>query len=402
MRCPPAWAGIGVAVLVRRWLLGSLLVAIMACHGKGSGGHSIEAFGAADQRPPAGPSDANNTLQTTVSRSRATRRISLSGVDDKQAATGNRFIVLDVVARNTDSQPRVFSEGKLVAVGEARERTFTTPVNIFADGFLQLQIVPPARTVHGSIVFEVPDDLTGVLYWIPGDQSQRILLHPSATPLVRRTPDSAEPAPAVVATKPRAEPVPTAVASALADDARQPAMRKAAPAALDRGGQGGVATVSTQSSGSVTVGDAEARALACKGLVSRNDAAEKARYLGFFRRECSGYTPPPAWARARVASVRPAPDLSRWPPRSGPAFDCEQAYTRAEHLICDDAVLSLMDWELNRAYANARRSVDDPAALQRQEDEWRWHVRDTCTTVSCVEAVYTERTADLTSMARAP
>jgi hypothetical protein len=55
---------------------------------------------------------------------------------------------------------------------------------------------------------------------------------------------------------------------------------------------------------------------------------------------------------------------------------------------------------MTRAYASAQRSVEDPAALQREQDDWRWHVRDACRTVSCVESVYTERTADLTALAR--
>jgi hypothetical protein len=92
------------------------------------------------------------------------------------------------------------------------------------------------------------------------------------------------------------------------------------------------------------MGSAQARELACTALVSRNDPAEKKRYLGFFKRECGAYAIPSAWTPTHVAMAAPAPAPNRWPPRSGPAFDCEQAFSPAEQLICNDAVLSLMDW----------------------------------------------------------
>ena len=360
-------------------------------------------------------------LDTRLVSAHATDRVSLPGMDDKQPAKGNHFVVLDVAVRNTDTQPRVFSEGRIIAADASHERTFPTPVNIFADGYLQLQVLPPAAGARGKIVYEVPDDASGVLYWVPGGDTRRILLHPdvmavtASTPAPIRALPPAESQPLSLApVQPMVAPpsnAPDNTASAAKTVAAttppvassHPPDVSAASQRTSAGGQGSVTTpVVTQSSRDVSMGSEQARVLACTALVSRNDPAEKKQYQAFFKRECAAYALPSAWSRppAHVATAVPAPDPNRWPPRAGPAFDCEQAFSPAEQLICNDSVLSLMDWELTRAYAKAERSVDDPAALQREQDDWRWHVRNACKTVSCVEAVYTERTADLTALAR--
>lgn len=400
-----------------RWLaLVAAAALLAACTGKNATG-AVEGFGAANGEHD-GTTPAIKPLDTRLVSARATDRIRLPGFDAKQPAKGNHFVVLDVAVRNTDTQPRVFSEGRIIAADGSRERTFPTPVNIFADGYLQLQVLPPSTGARGKIVYEVPDDASGVLYWEPGGDSRRILLHPDvmavAGPASTRARESTMRA--GLKPPPLAPTQPVAVQPANAPHDARPMAKTLAvttpPAAsrpstgslndsASRRGQGSVTTpVTTQSTPEVSMGSAQARELACTALVSRNDPAEKARYIGFFKRECGAYAMPSAWSPAHVANAAPAPDTKRWPPRSGPAFDCEQAFSPAEKLICSDAVLSLMDWELTRAYANAQRSVDDPAALQREQDDWRWHVRNACRTVSCVESVYTERTADLSALGR--
>ena len=401
-----------------RWL--ALLAAMSmatSCTGKNAGHGLLGFVTGTDENSPA---PAIKPLDTQLVSAHATNRISLPGFDDKQPAKGNHFVVLDVAVRNTDTQPRVFSEGQIIAADASRERTFPTPVNIFADGYLQLQVLPPASAARGKIVYEVPDDARGVLYWVPGGDTQRILLHPdvmavaastskqvrpstSTTDLKRSSAVSTQPVVVQQAKAPEnAGPAPRTVAVATPSAASsQPSDATTASGHTSQVGQGSMTTpVTTQSTRDISMGSAQARELACSALVSRNDPAEKKRYLGFFKRECGGYAMPSAWSTVRVAKAAPTPDPNRWPPRSGPAFDCEQGFSPAEQLICSDAVLSLMDWELTRAYATAQRSVDDPAALQREQDDWRWHVRNACRTVSCVEAVYTERTADLTALAR--
>jgi len=426
MRTNPGDALSSLRLHPRLALLACIALLAAGCQRNGAGDGGIAGFGA---QPEAG---ANARVTSVVNSALVTDRLATSTLERKQAAPGNRFVVLDVTARNTDRQPQVFSEGKLVNVSESRERTFAMPVSMLTGEYLTLQVLKPSSSVHGKIAYEVPEDLPGVLYWVPGNGNERILLHVAAATAAVTTSAHAEPDAGIAdqdvakqepgASHRTAEPaIDTRARPAVSSAAATPAPARPEPAREDgpaipptpstkpRTNEGvRVASIAPPPASTVPARNEQARRLACGALVSRNDPAEKGRYLGFFSRECEGYAMPSAWmsdAAARMSPPVEPPRLEpagapRWPPRPGPAFDCSQAYTRAEHLVCEDAVLSLMDWELSRAYANASRRVDDPAALQRDEDDWRHRVRDACDTSRCVESAYNQRTAVLEAVAQ--
>ena len=402
-------------------LLACAALLAVGCQRNGAGEGAMAAFGAQSE------ADTNAHVTSIVNSALVTDRLATSTMERKQATPGNRFVVLDVTARNTDRQPQVFSEGKLVNVSESRERTFATPVSMLTGEYLTLQVLKPSSSVHGKIAYEVPEDLPGVLYWVPGNGNERILLHvaaaTAATTSAHAEPDTDIAEQGIAKQEPGASPKnmepaidnpaarpPASSAAASPPPARDDGPATATtPATKPRANEDTrVASIASPPAATEPARNEQARRLACGALVSRNDPAEKARYLGFFSRECEGYAMPSAWmsdAAARASQPVESPRLDaagapRWPPRPGPAFDCSQAYTRAEHLVCEDAVLSLMDWELSRAYANASRRVDDPAALQRDEDDWRHRVRDACDTSRCVESAYNQRTAVLEAVAQ--
>jgi hypothetical protein len=379
---------------------------------------------------------ATPPLQATVNSAIATDRIAPSPSDERHAATGNQFVVLDVSVRNPGTQPQVFSEGKIVAVSESGKQAFALPVNIFADGYLSLQVLPPSASTRGKIVFEVPAAPRGVLYWVPGTSPERILLHPGAPPLTGESRGIDAGARVAAATRDRATPAveeDTAAARVATRDNAPATPARPAPGTTPpgNGAASSEPAPTTRTAAPANGNGAQARTLACNALLSRNDPAERARYLGFFRRECTGYALPPSWiAKVTPAPLPPPPAQTSpppppqtepsppprespppavatgagptWPPRPGPTFDCTTAVTRAEHLVCDDAVLSLMDWELARAFDAANRAASDPTALEREEADWRRNVRDACTTLPCLEAAYKNRTAELTARAQAP
>jgi uncharacterized protein YecT (DUF1311 family) len=364
-------------------LLVCAVVSLSACQRGSDAAGSVNASG--------------SDLQAAVVGARTSTRLHASTAQTKEPAPGDQFVVLDITVRNPDTQPHVFSEGKLIDVSAGKERAFATPVDMLADEFLTLQVLPPSARVHGKIAYEVPKDLTGVLYWQPGDASQRIQLHLDSATTAAAHPQAHIPK----VMMPRAQANTPAIATTTRPiRSVSPIKPVAGDSEALRSGRGSVVTSSTQTtatirSDTVATSDEPARSLACQALVQRNDPAEKARYIGFFRRECNGDALPSAWSAPQVATISAGAGAPTWPPRPGPAFDCSQAWTRAEHLICEDAVLSLMDWELNRAFAKARSSVADPDALQRDEDEWRHRVRDACDTTRCIESVYNQRTAAL-------
>jgi uncharacterized protein len=86
-------------------------------------------------------------------------------------------------------------------------------------------------------------------------------------------------------------------------------------------------------------------------------------------------------------------------PRTTVVRDCTATAATADRLICRDPRLLAMDHQLARTVARARVNVDDPAQLQREQDAWRGRVRQTCSTVDCLEQAYGRRIAQLDALA---
>jgi len=57
-----------------------------------------------------------------------------------------------------------------------------------------------------------------------------------------------------------------------------------------------------------------------------------------------------------------------------------------------------MDHQLAQSVARASNHVDDPVALQRDQDDWRGRVRNACDTTDCLEHVYGQRIAQVDAL----
>lgn len=69
-------------------------------------------------------------------------------------------------------------------------------------------------------------------------------------------------------------------------------------------------------------------------------------------------------------------------------FDCSKARTKTEVMICSDNLLSELDSNLSKAYAELRRSIPD---VRIEQNEWLTNVRNKCPTVQCLQEVYEKR-----------
>lgn len=78
-----------------------------------------------------------------------------------------------------------------------------------------------------------------------------------------------------------------------------------------------------------------------------------------------------------------------------PGFDCNQAYTTAEHLICADAALALADHELGLWYRAVQKKSNRPASLREDQRRWLREVRDACLNADCLRQAYRSRTDTL-------
>lgn len=403
-------------------------------------------------------------LAWSVHRAQATRHLATSSLESQDAAPGYQYVVLDVSVRNRDRQPQVLSEGKLIAVDEANLQTFDQPVTLLSDDYLSLQVLAPNQGLRGKIAYEVPEHLPGVLYWSPGNGSQRILLNVNAplppTTLADAGEDvapatdidaNAATVDAANAVAPRAavdgrarvsapehsaahsenavaataapsaratqSPVPAAVpvraptrVAALAPAPIRPVAVAAAPTALPAVAPPR-AIVDAHADARTDARDdgadrEQARQLACAGLAERDDPAEKARSLGFFSQSCRDYTLPPHWRpepARRSLLARASSLLGRLVvrPHVVRLSDCSTASSQADTLVCADPRLSAMDHQLAQSVERARDEVADPDALQREQEQWRQRVRNSCASTGCLAQAYGRRIAQLDALASA-
>src|SRR5512133_3379424 len=119
-------------------------------------------------------------LAWTVNRAQVTHRLVSSSMGSRDAPPGQQFVVLDVSVRNRDRQQQVFSEGTLIAMDASDLKTFDQPEAMLSDDYLSLQVLEPSQSLHGKIAYQVPEHLSGVFYWSPGNGGHRILLNLAA------------------------------------------------------------------------------------------------------------------------------------------------------------------------------------------------------------------------------
>ena len=118
----------------------------------------------------------------------------------------------------------------------------------------------------------------------------------------------------------------------------------------------------------------------------------------------SDQPPAPPLEPQQVDMAKAAADIPQRSQRSGapkgdgPSFDCRQARSNTEKMICSDAELSRLDRELGRAYERARKATSDPSAFRRQ-GELEWRRRETmCQDHGCLLRWYAYRRAQLVSV----
>lgn len=76
---------------------------------------------------------------------------------------------------------------------------------------------------------------------------------------------------------------------------------------------------------------------------------------------------------------------------AGPSFDCSDASTQIERLICRDRSLSMLDAIMAREYKLAMARTSAPDVLREQQREWVRQGRGACKDTSCLRRAYQER-----------
>lgn len=98
---------------------------------------------------------------------------------DLQAEPGTRFLIVDASFKNIDTESRMLTDGELYVSYKGKDYIFDKSETILAPGYgLLLDQINPLTKKSTKIVYKIPSELRGSIYWQPGraDSNQRILL----------------------------------------------------------------------------------------------------------------------------------------------------------------------------------------------------------------------------------
>ena len=80
---------------------------------------------------------------------------------------------------------------------------------------------------------------------------------------------------------------------------------------------------------------------------------------------------------------------------TGPSFDCGNASSAVEQMICADRDLARLDKQTAEAFGVVRARSMDPGQVTASQGRWRRTVRDICADEACIEQAYQTRLAEL-------
>jgi uncharacterized protein YecT (DUF1311 family) len=85
---------------------------------------------------------------------------------------------------------------------------------------------------------------------------------------------------------------------------------------------------------------------------------------------------------------------------SNPSFDCQQAVTEQERLICSSEELADLDHLLTDQYKTLMTQTIHKVELRKNQVQWLTQVRGECHDTKCMSAIYRNRIAQLQAMPR--
>lgn len=89
----------------------------------------------------------------------------------KQEA-GNKFLIFNITFKNIDNESRMFEEGEVVINYNAKDYRFDKSETVMADGWgTFLDQINPLTSKTTNIVYKIPEEIQGKVYWKPGRNS---------------------------------------------------------------------------------------------------------------------------------------------------------------------------------------------------------------------------------------
>jgi hypothetical protein len=98
---------------------------------------------------------------------------------DLKAEQGNVYLIINASFKNTDNESRMLTEGSVWINYNGKDYEFDKSETVMIEGWgLLLDQINPMITKTTNIVYKIPAEIKGNIYWQPGraDNDQRILL----------------------------------------------------------------------------------------------------------------------------------------------------------------------------------------------------------------------------------
>ena len=84
-----------------------------------------------------------------------------------------RFLTVNATFKNTDNEGRLPLEGSLFISKDGKDFKFDTTESIMSEGYgIRLRSLNPLIKLNTKIVYKVPNELSGEVYWKPGRNAQ--------------------------------------------------------------------------------------------------------------------------------------------------------------------------------------------------------------------------------------
>lgn len=86
---------------------------------------------------------------------------------------GNKFLIFNITFKNIDDESRTFYEGEIIIDYKGKDYRFDKSETVLADGWgTFLDQINPLTTKTTNLVFKIPDEINGKIYWEPGRNSK--------------------------------------------------------------------------------------------------------------------------------------------------------------------------------------------------------------------------------------
>lgn len=90
---------------------------------------------------------------------------------------GSRFYIVDASFKNLDTESRLPAEGELVIKSNGIEYTFDGTESLMLKGYgIYFKSINPLLTMKTKIVYRIPNEISGPVFWRPGRNSDGVKL----------------------------------------------------------------------------------------------------------------------------------------------------------------------------------------------------------------------------------